>query len=603
MTFTEAAAQVLRLVGKPLHYKEITDVAIEKNLLSHVGKSPEVTMGARLAALVKKGDKDNPLVRVKPGVFALREWDKSTIDKGLADRTPALERIAALPPAADPVPLPVTEEAATEADAPTVDEADEPLISGSYPEIEEEEARPPDQEELARAEMRAGATELFAPEADDDEPIFGSDDEEDEEGGLDRDAGSRRRRRRRRRGRSTETRGDDLPSYTVSDVPAHLAELNLDAERATAERPAVERAPERERSRDRERGGRDPDRERLAREPERERGGRESDRDRERDRSRDGERDRSRDGERDRSRDGERDRSRDGERDRGREADRDRDVERLEPRDGAKATGEEPVGRDLADAIQQIIAGFDRNRGLVGVQILAEAAQRRGRLGGDLQASQGLITAAVRADNLRRAALGQRQRFRIVGNRVGLTDWLLDGELVRIEREIMTLSERYRETLRKGLVRKLQELPHRAVGELLILVLERLGMSELQPIRRTGAHGAELHLSGKASSPAGELRAAVVIRRDGREIGRERVTELRGALHHYGPAHAGWLITTGQVLSGAREEASASGAAPISLLDGVAVARLCEEHGMGVVHTRISLPMPDVELFEGLRQG
>src|SRR5215207_79410 len=97
MTFTEAAAQVLRLVGKPLHYKEITDVAIEKNLLSHVGKSPEVTMGARLAALVKKGDKDNPLVRVKPGVFALREWDKGTIDKGLADRTPALERIAALP--------------------------------------------------------------------------------------------------------------------------------------------------------------------------------------------------------------------------------------------------------------------------------------------------------------------------------------------------------------------------------------------------------------------------------------------------------------------------------------------------------------------------
>ena len=51
MTFTEAAAQVLRLVGKPLHYKEITDVAIEKNLLSHVGKSPEVTMGASLTGI------------------------------------------------------------------------------------------------------------------------------------------------------------------------------------------------------------------------------------------------------------------------------------------------------------------------------------------------------------------------------------------------------------------------------------------------------------------------------------------------------------------------------------------------------------------------
>jgi hypothetical protein len=96
MTFTEAAAHVLRLVGKPLHYKEITDVAIERDLLSHVGKSPEVTMGARLAAVVKKDPKDNPLVRVKPGVFALRDWDQSLIDSGLADRTPALERLAKL---------------------------------------------------------------------------------------------------------------------------------------------------------------------------------------------------------------------------------------------------------------------------------------------------------------------------------------------------------------------------------------------------------------------------------------------------------------------------------------------------------------------------
>src|SRR3954466_8551516 len=83
MTFTDAAAEVLRLVGKPLHYKEITDIAIEKNLLSHVGKSPEVTMGARLAATLKKDTDENPLVRVKPGVFALREGDEKTIKAGL----------------------------------------------------------------------------------------------------------------------------------------------------------------------------------------------------------------------------------------------------------------------------------------------------------------------------------------------------------------------------------------------------------------------------------------------------------------------------------------------------------------------------------------
>ncbi|NUO49243.1 MAG: hypothetical protein HOV80_10345, partial [Polyangiaceae bacterium] len=86
MTFTDAAAEVLRLIGRPLHYKEITDFAIERNLLSHVGKSPEVTMGARLAALMKKESSDNPLVRVKPGVFALREWDAKTIRDGLAGK-------------------------------------------------------------------------------------------------------------------------------------------------------------------------------------------------------------------------------------------------------------------------------------------------------------------------------------------------------------------------------------------------------------------------------------------------------------------------------------------------------------------------------------
>src|SRR5262245_54870564 len=109
MTFTDAAAEVLRLVGRPLHYKEITDIAIEKNLLSHVGKSPEVTMGARLAATLKKDSSENPLVRVKPGVFALREWDEKTIKAGLeskkgAKKTPGAVR--AEPPAAKGRPKP-----------------------------------------------------------------------------------------------------------------------------------------------------------------------------------------------------------------------------------------------------------------------------------------------------------------------------------------------------------------------------------------------------------------------------------------------------------------------------------------------------------------
>ena len=77
MTFSEAAIEVLRLVGRPMHFKKITQVAIARNLLSHVGKTPDVTMSARLAAVVGKDRGDVPIVRTKPGIFALREWGET----------------------------------------------------------------------------------------------------------------------------------------------------------------------------------------------------------------------------------------------------------------------------------------------------------------------------------------------------------------------------------------------------------------------------------------------------------------------------------------------------------------------------------------------
>src|SRR5690349_22936451 len=158
MTFTEAAAHVLRLVGKPLHYKEITDVAIERDLLSHVGKSPEVTMGARLAAVVKKDPKDNPLVRVKPGVFALRDWDQAVIESGLADRTPALERLAKLGVDEDVAVASESPEGAPNSVSGEADDAEPD--STAYPELgglDTDEDEDIGDDERARAELAAAA--------------------------------------------------------------------------------------------------------------------------------------------------------------------------------------------------------------------------------------------------------------------------------------------------------------------------------------------------------------------------------------------------------------------------------------------------------------
>jgi len=573
MTFTEAAAQVLRLVGKPLHYKEITDVAIEKNLLSHVGKSPDVTMGARLAALVKKGDKENPLVRVRPGVFALREWDQAMIEKGLQDRTPALEKLAGQEVNFADIAL------------ERKSGADNSSPSGAPGEDEEEALAAPSEEERVRADLAAHGSELFASEDDDDLPIFGAGSAAPApvvavDDGGDRGRG-RGRRRGRGRGRGGEERGgDDLPAYTVSDAPAELPpEVAQEVEARVQERDertADERFDnEQPEPRPQERTGQS---ERLARD------GRGRDRDRGADRDRGGDRDRS-------------DRDR-GDRDRGA-------AERgAVERGGAErstASLDDVVGKDLADAVESIVAGFDRNRGPVAVQTLVDAAARRGRYAGELSVGQGLLLGAARADNLRRAAEGKRPRFRVSGSRLALTEWQMDPELLRIERDMTSLVERYREVSRRSLLRLLQDLPQRGLGELVLLLLEHCGFTELTSVRRQGSHGAEMHFSGKLKSASSEVRTAIVVRRDGREVGRERVTELRGALHHYGPAHAGWIITTGQVLSGAREEAAAPGASPVSVIDGAGLAKLCEEHEIGLMATRILLPHPDLDLLDALR--
>ena len=70
MTFYEAAVEVLRRTGRPLHYKKITEIAVRENLLSHVGKSPGETMNDRLEKEVKKND-GSVIDQKRPGVFQL----------------------------------------------------------------------------------------------------------------------------------------------------------------------------------------------------------------------------------------------------------------------------------------------------------------------------------------------------------------------------------------------------------------------------------------------------------------------------------------------------------------------------------------------------
>jgi hypothetical protein len=70
--FKAAAREVLREVGHPLHYTDITEIALQSGYLQSAGRTPHHTMRARLSVDVR----DNPgtlFVQTAPGVYALKK--------------------------------------------------------------------------------------------------------------------------------------------------------------------------------------------------------------------------------------------------------------------------------------------------------------------------------------------------------------------------------------------------------------------------------------------------------------------------------------------------------------------------------------------------
>src|SRR5262249_40221696 len=120
--------------------------------------------------------------------------------------------------------------------------------------------------------------------------------------------------------------------------------------------------------------------------------------------------------------------------------------------------GDELAGRDLADATIMVLASFDRSAGAVPLRSVVDALMRRGRLSGDPALATVQRSAALRADNLRRSANGQRARFRFgTGARVAPTDWSLGSDLGRLEQDVVQAIDRYREGSRRVMLRRLQE--------------------------------------------------------------------------------------------------------------------------------------------------
>ncbi len=70
-SFKDIAYQILTEAGKPLHYREITEIAQDTGLLNTQGKTPWATMNAQLSMDIVNKGASSLFLRTDPGFFGL----------------------------------------------------------------------------------------------------------------------------------------------------------------------------------------------------------------------------------------------------------------------------------------------------------------------------------------------------------------------------------------------------------------------------------------------------------------------------------------------------------------------------------------------------
>ena len=570
MTFYEAAVEVLREAGRPLHYTKITENAIRRSLLSHVGKTPEETMHARLQQEVKKPNGLALIEQARPGVFALKAGaDPADAKETLSFRQPAAEPAPAPAPVAAPVaaqpapavaPAPVEEPAAEAAEAAeavaekpakgrkksaktlaaeaAAEAAAAEAAAATVAETEAEEEEP-------AAEEQTEVTTALDLEWDpsDVEPLalFGETlDDAPTAGGTVLDAPStanaeRRRKRRGRRGGRGRGREDEEGTEGSDD----------DSEEAPDERPAPAAAqPQRNES---PRG-------------ENNRG------------------ENNRDG-------GDRDRNRQQAAPPATAAQPARPLVRLAP--DAAAT---ELERILFEAVAKLQPGSSTRAEELGAVLTAAPVGTIGKLGGHG------VRAIVRASAARRSALGRPpliEELRPDGFGVAGT---VTGDISRSLQSLEAWAEAHNKLVQDRLLTTLKQLSELHLAHVFSLLLNQLGYTAITTGEGADSIMGYLHARQDRSLTPRKVTVAVVSPR-----GQATAAEV-AALREVGEA-AGSNDLILFAVRGFADDATAAAAegTPVTLIHRETFGALLLEHGVGVTRHTIALQLPDEALLRDLR--
>jgi hypothetical protein len=594
MTFLEAAFDVLRLEGKPLHYKELTERVVARKLLTFVGRTPEVTMQTQLTAAVKKAP-GNPFVRVKPGVFGLLRYPEVSAEERAAATAKAEESTK-------------RSRGGDEDSAASGEGRGRRRRRGGRGRDRQDER----QERPDRQERRPGTAAAPAGSGDDgevEEPSHG--------GGLSAEA---------RAAALAETgvlEGDD-DAAPDEEVPRGMDSMEDEETAGAAPPPGAAEPAEGADDDEGDEGPEGPEDAAEAgaegaeagpeeRRPEQEMG---SGRRRRRRRRRGGRGDMEGGGFGEGPRSGESAMAAPAGEGGG-----------LSPTEslGAGAPGAEGAGMGTGpgsgdngqgprrimtpvDAALEILRGQAPGRGTA-VRQIADMAARRRLVHGEPNEAWRVMRTALAAEPRERLRAGTRPRVRAAGAGLfALSRRPPESELERAEQVFGEARRALRERTLVSLERRLAELPPSAFEAVARVLLQREGFGPATFVKRIEETIYIEALRGRGGRPS---KCLIGLRAGGSPAGRRAIGELRAGIEKrqqtaasagIAPPEQGLLMLAGSLAEDGIAAWKTPGP-PIEIADGPALAETCIRHGVGVINASVAVDFVDADFFAEIAEG
>ena len=160
------------------------------------------------------------------------------------------------------------------------------------------------------------------------------------------------------------------------------------------------------------------------------------------------------------------------------------------------------------------------------------------------------------------------------------------------QNQVRALVRQQENTVRESLRNLLHDMDPFTFEHLIKLLLEEMDYQNVDVTARSNDGGVDV--VGDIELGITSVREVVQVKRHHRAIQRKDLDALRGSLYRFN-AVRGTIVTTSRFARGTQEAAFATGAAPITLVDGDKLIDLLVEHGIGVRKRTIELLEVDAE--------